>query len=213
MLKIDGKHSSKAAQRATADVAQGLRREVFLIQDAKVMLARNLWSEVGLVHGIREDVVDILWTPGEKALPPPEFAVVRFNEYTGPAWSGDPRYPECVPIAVVEASWSATGDDNKQESRNQLPLALCWAITMHKSQGQTVDKAVIDLGKSKAPAGLTFVCLSCAKRLLDLLVEPMLFDRLSNLGEKTTLKLRLEEEMRLKTVAAETLIRHGVQVA
>ena len=73
----------------------------------------------------------------------------------------------------VETSWSATGDGNKQESREKLSLALCWAITMHKSQGQTVDKAVIDLGKSEATAGLTFVCLIHAKRLLGLLVEPM----------------------------------------
>ena len=84
---------------------------------------------------------------------------------------------------------------------------------MHKSQGQTVGKAVIDLGKSEATAGLTFVCLSRAKRLLDLLVEPMPFDRLSKLGEKPTLiKLRLEEKVRLKTVAVEALLRYGVRV-
>ena len=79
----------------------------------------------------------------------------------------------------------------------RVPLALCWTITMYKSQGKTVDKAVIDLGKSEATAGLTFVCLSRAKRLVELLVEPMLFDRLSKLGEKPALKLRLGEEVRV----------------
>ena len=78
-----------------------------------------------------------------------------------------------------------------QESREQLPLVLFWAITMHKkSRGQTTDKAVIDLGKSEATAGLTFPCLNRAKRFLDLLVEPMPFDKLSKLGEKSPLKLR-----------------------
>ena len=50
----------------------------------------------------------------------------------------------------------------------RVPLAMGWAITMHKSQVQTVDKAVIDLGKSEVTARLTFVCLSRAKRLVDL---------------------------------------------
>ena len=94
----------------------------------------------------------------------------------------------------------------------RVPLALCWAITMHKSQGQTIYKAVFDLGKSEATAGLTFVCVSRAKRLVDLLVEPMPFDRLSKLGEKLTLKLRLEEEVRLKAVVVETLLRHRERV-
>ncbi|CAN0477798.1 unnamed protein product, partial [Ascophyllum nodosum] len=67
--------------------------------------------------------------------------------------------------------------------RPQLPLALCWSITTHKRQGQTMDKAVIDLGKSEATAGITFVCFSRAKRLGDLLVESMPFERLLKLCE------------------------------
>ena len=69
---------------------------------------------------------------------------------------------------------------------------------MHKSQGQTVGKAVIDLKKSEATAGLTFVCLSRAKRLVDLLVEPIPFDRLSRLGKERTLKVRPEKKSALK---------------
>ena len=71
----------------------------------------------------------------------------------------------------------------------QLLLALYWAITMDKSQGQTTKKAVIYLGKSEATARLVFGCLSHAKRLVDLLVEPMPFDRLSKLGDKSTLNI------------------------
>ena len=54
---------------------------------------------------------------------------------------------------------------------HHLQLGLCWAITMHS--GQTLDKAVIDLGPKETCTGLTFVCLSRAKRLVDLIVEPM----------------------------------------
>ena len=45
---------------------------------------------------------------------------------------------------------------------HHLQLGLCWAITMHKSHGQTLDKVVIDLGPKEACTGLTFVCLSRA---------------------------------------------------
>ena len=73
----------------------------------------------------------------------------------------------------------------------QLLFALYWAITMDKRQGQTLKKAVIYLGKSEVTAKLAFGCLSRAKRFADLLVDPMPFDRLSKLGDNSTLKIIL----------------------
>ena len=55
----------------------------------------------------------------------------------------------------------------------QLLLSLYWAITTNKSQGQTIKKTVIYLGKSEATGRLTFGCSGRAKRLVDLLVVPM----------------------------------------
>ena len=72
-----------------------------------------------------------------------------------------------------------------------------------------MDKTVVDLGKSESTAGLELVCLSRAKRLVDLLIEPMLFKRLSKLCDKTTFQLRLREEERLRALAWETLYLHG----
>ena len=60
-----------------------------------------------------------------------------------------------------------------------------------QSQGQTLDKAVIDLGPKEPCTGLTFVRLSRAKRLVDLMVKPMNFDRIDNLGNSSTMKARL----------------------
>ena len=50
---------------------------------------------------------------------------------------------------------------------------------------------VVDLGPKEDCTGLTFVCLSRAKRLVDLMVEPMRFDRIGNLGNSSTMKARL----------------------
>ena len=79
---------------------------------------------------------------------------------------------------------------------------------MHKSQGQTLDKAVIDLGPKDACTGLTFVCLSRAKKLVDLMVEPMSLDRIGNLGKSSTMKARLQEEVRLVEIAEGTRVRY-----
>ena len=72
-----------------------------------------------------------------------------------------------------------------------------------------MDKAVVDLGKSESTAGLTFVCLSRAKRLVDLLIEPMPLKRLPKIGDTPRFQLRLREEVRLNVLAGETLRLHG----
>ena len=91
---------------------------------------------------------------------------------------------------------------------HHLQLGLCCAITMHKSQGQTLEEAVIDLGPKEACTGLTFVCLSTAKRLVDLMVEPMSFDGIGNLGSSSTMKDKLQEEVRLVELAQSTRVRY-----
>ena len=79
---------------------------------------------------------------------------------------------------------------------------------MHMSQGETLDKAVIDLGPKEACTGLAFVCLSRAKRLVDLMVEPMSFDKMGNLGNSSTMNARLQEEVRLVELAQSTRVRY-----
>ena len=42
----------------------------------------------------------------------------------------------------------------------QFPLRLAWAVTIHKSQGKTYDRAIIDLGQRSFAPGQTYVALS-----------------------------------------------------
>ncbi|CAB1106239.1 unnamed protein product [Ectocarpus sp. CCAP 1310/34] len=168
------------------------------------MLSKNLYQQVGLVNGIRGEVVELVCA--DDAPPPklPLYVVVKFEGYSGGEWSSQERYRRCVPISPVDTTWQ----DGGTQVRTQLPLRLCWAITMHKSQGQTLAKAVIDLGPKEACTGLTFVCLSRAKRLVDLMVEPMSFDRIGNLGNSPTMKARLQEEVRLGELAQSTRVKY-----
>ena len=56
-------------------------------------------------------------------------------------------------------------DEEELGSFTQYPIKLAWAVTIHKSQGQTFDKAIIDLGSGAFASGQLYVALSRCKTL------------------------------------------------
>lgn len=73
----------------------------------------------------------------------------------------------------IRYSYDKPQDKIKEEvlgSFSQFPLRLAWAITIHKSQGLTFDRAIIDAGASFA-AGQVYVALSRLRRLEGLVLR------------------------------------------
>ncbi|XP_066914869.1 uncharacterized protein [Clytia hemisphaerica] len=193
---IKAKNTPPSASKSSSEEF-GLANEVFLAKGAKVMLTRNLWSDVGLCNGSLGIVKDIIFQRNH--LPPalPIAVIVKFDRYTGPSFFDDED--NCVPIVpIIETS----SEDNVQKERMQIPLKLAWSITIHKSQGLTLDKVVVDLGKKESMDGLTYVALSRVKKLNDMVIESFPFERINKLSDGKRFKFRVREESRLEELAA-----------
>lgn len=73
----------------------------------------------------------------------------------------------------------AKGSVEKQSigSFEQYPLRLAWAVTIHKSQGQTYNKVFIDMHKGSFTSGQTYVALSRCKSLEGISLQRPIEDR------------------------------------
>ncbi len=70
-------------------------------------------------------------------------------------------------VTMLPDTWELRDGDKKRASITQIPLRLAWAITVHKSQGMTLDAAKIDLRKAFVE-GMGYVALSRVKNLRSL---------------------------------------------
>ena len=195
---IKAVHSGPNASKASSEDAGGLESIICLAHNARVMLTSNLWVDMGLVNGAMGTVMAICYRSGESPPNLPIAVTVRFDSYRGPTLSDG-----TVPITPLRRTWSASGGSC---SRLQLPLKLAWAVTIHKSQGLTLDKVVVDVGKKEFSAGLTFVACSRVRRLKDLLFDPPFpFQRIANLANSQRLQERLLEDTKLLLLDGNTV--------
>ncbi|HEX4662416.1 MAG TPA: hypothetical protein VH144_02275, partial [Candidatus Saccharimonadales bacterium] len=67
-------------------------------------------------------------------------------------------------ITMGMDTWELRDGTKKRASISQIPLRLAWAITVHKSQGMTLDAAKIDLRRAFVE-GMGYVALSRVRRL------------------------------------------------
>jgi len=117
-----------------------------LKEGAQVMLLTNKDQEKGLVNGSRGIITG--FTLG--GLP-----IVKFQNVADPV------------TVDREIWWLADYDDI---GRSQIPLRVAYACTIHKSQGSSLDSALIDIGSATFEYGQAYVALSRVRSLAGLYV-------------------------------------------
>ena len=153
--KGDGHASLTMASPEDADVQQALQRldadapydpSLTLIVGAQVMLITNLDQDAGLVNGSRGVVT---------GFSPSGLPLVRFRN-------------QSAALLIDRKPWWLPDHDGI--GRAQIPLKVAYAITIHKSQGATLDSALVDIGASTFEFGQAYVALSRVKSLEGLYV-------------------------------------------
>nr|WP_315419754.1 helix-turn-helix domain-containing protein [uncultured Pedobacter sp.] len=129
--------------------------QVMFIKNDMTAEKRYYNGKIGVVHHIEKDVIEIEL--------PEDKVVIQISPYT---W-------ENVKYKLDEATNEIK--ENVAGSFIQYPIKLAWAITVHKSQGLTFDKAIIDVGDAFAP-GQAYVALSRLRSLKGLVLTSHLRD-------------------------------------
>ena len=117
--------------------------DLVLRKGAQVMLLTNMDIEHGLVNGSR-GVVEGFCNDSSAGYP-----MVKFR-------NGEV-------LIISPASWASEDVDGL--TREQIPLRLAYAITIHKAQGATLDCALIDIGDNTFEYGQAYVALSRVRSL------------------------------------------------
>ena len=72
-------------------------------------------------------------------------------------------------VVIKPATWSLE-DEPESLKREQIPLRVAYALTIHKAQGASLDSALIDVGPSTFEYGQAYVALSRVRSLESLYI-------------------------------------------
>lgn len=128
---------------------------------AQVMMIKNTYQKEGIINGSL-GVIKV-FSP-KKSYPIVEFSNGKLITIKPEEWAVE-RFDEEKQLRVVDANMV------------QIPLILSWAITIHKSQGLTLDKISCDLGDVFSP-GQAYVALSRARSLKGIFLQSINFDKI-----------------------------------
>ncbi|KAE8739288.1 hypothetical protein FOCC_FOCC015211 [Frankliniella occidentalis] len=152
IANIKSENNCKTAFLSSDELADGLTNIITLSIGAKVMLRKNLNVNRGLVNGAIGILKHFLYEKGVKPPNLPVCVLVHFENVD--VTDLNIKY---IPICPVQSQWYKNGTPC---TRFQLPLSLCWACTIHKAQGLSLLRVVLDAGDSEFALGLLYVALS-----------------------------------------------------
>lgn len=164
VARIVAKSSGNFEPNTKKDRQSGMANVLLLSIGTRVMLRRNLCTPAGLVNGAIGVVKYIVYH--NKDCPPklPSYVLIEFDNYKGPYF-----VEKCIPILPVEFHWT---ENNQECTTVQLPLSIAHAITFYKSQGLTLENAVIDISNTEGTsAGGTYVAISRLRCINDLMLK------------------------------------------
>lgn len=164
----------------------GLPKELEIFIGAKVMLRSNINVEKGLVNGAIGNITEIIW---------PYFRRDQIYDTDVPSVRIDFGRDGIHLIEPQSIQFPAKFNYGTIE-RRMLPIVLCWACTVHKMQGCTVDYAVVYLGKCLFQKGQAYVALSRVRSLDGVRIVDMECSKLS--GKIPCNEKAIEEMERLR---------------
>lgn len=133
---------------------------------AQVMMIKNTYQKEGIINGSLGIVRS--FSP-KKFYPLVEFSNGKILTISPEEWLVE-KFDEEKKAIITEAGMV------------QVPLILAWAMTIHKSQGLTLDKISCDLSDVFSP-GQAYVALSRARSLSGIFIESINFNRISSDSE------------------------------